>query len=79
MPLPYHNGQNYIQYYPNEVIKNAIFLGDANHATGIHVIKNLGITHIVNVTDCIPNAFNHVEYKHINIEDLPGVSIIDHF
>jgi len=56
-----------------------MFLGDANHATGKYVKDNLGITHIVNVTDCIPCHLKDVKYLHIDIEDLPGVKIIDHF
>lgn len=45
------------QYYPNEIIKDWIFLGDANHATSKYVIKNLEISHIANITDCLKNTF----------------------
>ena len=49
--------QTFIQYYPNEILEGLLYLGDANHATSAHVMKNMKITHIVNVTDVIPNAF----------------------
>ena len=45
-------------------------------------MKNLKITHIVNVTDgCIPNAFEgpKIKYLKIEISDLPGVQIGDNF
>lgn len=52
-----NTGQQYHQFYPNEILEDQLFLGDANHATSKYVIKNLKITHIVNVTDDVNNEF----------------------
>ena len=46
-----------MQYYPNEVLKDFLYLGDANHATSKYVVQNLGITHILNVTTTVENRF----------------------
>lgn len=58
-----------------------MYLGDANHATSVHAMKNLKITHIANITDVIPNAFEGPKFKYlqISINDLPGVQITDNF
>ena len=60
-----------------------MYLGDANHATNWYVIKNLRITHIANITDCVENAFDNdehdISYLQIEAEDVKGESIIDYF
>ena len=43
--------------YPNCIIKNKLYLGTGNQATNETTIKNLGITHIVNVTAHIGMPF----------------------
>ena len=67
--------------YPNEILEDLLYLGDANHATSPHAMKNLKITHIANITDVIPNAFEgpKIKYLKVSISDLPDVQIIDNF
>ena len=43
-------------------------------------MKNLKITHVLNVTDALPNIFEdawdmHINYLRVNIEDLNHVNI----
>lgn len=66
--------------YPNEIIDRRLYLGDKSHAEDENVIHNLGITHILNVTNNIPNTFEEsktlkVTYQRINIEDNKDVPI----
>ena len=53
----YNTSQSYRQLYPNEILENLLFLGDANHASSKFVISNLKITHVANITDTIENVF----------------------
>lgn len=55
--LEHHSGHAFVQYYPNEIIPGKLFLGDANHATQEYVVRNLKLTHIANITNCVPRAF----------------------
>lgn len=55
--LEHHSGHSFVQYYPSEIIPGKLFLGDANHATQEYVVRNLNLTHIANITDCVPRAF----------------------
>jgi hypothetical protein len=43
--------------YPNEILSGKLYLGDQFDAKDMNVIKNLKITHVVNVTSEIPNYF----------------------
>jgi hypothetical protein len=63
-------GMKFYQYYPCQILKNKLYLGDANHACSKYVIKNLGITHIANITDCVPCTFqDEVNYLHLECLD----------
>jgi hypothetical protein len=57
--LELHNGLKFVQQYPCSILKGRLYLGDANHAQQKYVIKNMRISHIVNVTDCIENVFDN--------------------
>jgi protein-tyrosine phosphatase len=66
--------------YPSEILDRRLYLGDKTHAQNSIVLHNLGITHILNVTDCIPNKFedskdHDIIYQKINIEDKDDVPI----
>lgn len=37
--------------YPSEILDRRLYLGDKTHAQDKAVIHNLGITHILNVSD----------------------------
>lgn len=43
--------------YPSAILEGKLYLGDQFDAKDMNVIKNLKITHIVNVTSEIPNYF----------------------
>jgi hypothetical protein len=75
-----------VQHYPNNILRKRLYLGDANHATNEYVVRNLKITHIANITDCVPRMFEDVDYMNQKIEylqivvaDRENESIIDHF
>jgi len=66
--------------YPSEIIDRRLYLGDATHAGNKTVLFNLGITHILNVSNNIPNTFEesktiNISYQKINIEDSKDVPI----
>lgn len=70
--------------YPNEIIDEKLFLGDANHAKDWQMMEDLKISHIVNATDLVPNHFEDhesvkIEYLKIPISDQHGVNIKDYF
>lgn len=61
--------------YPSEILQNCLYLGDAHHSRDKEVIKTLGITHILNVTEEITNSFENsgelgISYKKIDLEDV---------
>lgn len=60
--------------YPSEIFENWLYLGSGNSAKNELVIQSLGITHILNVSDNVPNYFENdphfkITYENINIED----------
>jgi hypothetical protein len=66
--------------YPSEILDRRLYLGDKSHAQSSIVLHNLGITHILNVTNCVPNKFedskdHDIIYQKINIEDKDDVPI----
>ena len=66
--------------YPSEIMDRRLYLGDKTHCENETIIHNLGITHILNVSDCIPNTFEEsktlkMTYKKINIQDSAEVPI----
>ena len=66
--------------YPSEILDRRLYLGDQTHAQNETILHNLGITHVLNVTDWIPNKFEdsktiNINYHCINIEDSADVPI----
>jgi predicted protein tyrosine phosphatase len=60
--------------YPSEIMDRRLYLGDKTHCQNETIIHNLGITHILNISDCIPNKFEDskslkLTYTKVNIED----------
>jgi dethiobiotin synthetase len=72
-----------MQYYPCSILKGRLYLGDANHATSWYVIKNMRITHIGNITNCVKNEFDTEEYDinycQIEVEDTAAEDLTDYF
>jgi len=57
-----------------------MYLGDQYHAADKLILSHLRVTHILNVSNLIPNHFEasrsiKVEYMRINIEDQDSVQI----
>ena len=55
-------------------------MGDQFHAQDRDVLNELGITHVLNITNLLPNFFEDdpfmaIEYLKINIEDRKEVAI----
>jgi hypothetical protein len=66
---------------PNEIIKGRLYLGNEKQARSEGVINALKITHIVNATKTIPNAFesNGVSYIRVHVEDSNVAPLCLHF
>jgi len=69
--------------YPNEIIPNFLFLGNARQSSDIDVLNDLSITHLV---DASGNQVSSqaaeslgTSYIHIDIDDTPDVNIAQYF
>ncbi|ETW09394.1 hypothetical protein H310_00007 [Aphanomyces invadans] len=67
--------------YPNEILDSFLFLGNMWHAQSPSVIRNLGITHIVNASLDTNNVFDEagVAYHEVKIKDDIHANIAAHF
>nr|CCA13937.1 dual specificity phosphatase putative [Albugo laibachii Nc14] len=67
--------------YPNEILEGFLFLGNMWHAQSRKVIRDLGITHIVNASLDVGNEFESVGvvYCTVTIKDRPGENISQFF
>ena len=55
-------------------------MGDAEDASHLAPLKDLGIEYIVNATSEEPNHFpDEIKYLNIQIEDQPGADLAQHF
>lgn len=79
----FHNSLSFMQYYPCSILKGRLYLGDANHATNWYVLKNMRITHIANITNCVQNEFDddehNISYCQIEVEDTANEDLTDYF
>ncbi|XP_018973206.2 serine/threonine/tyrosine-interacting-like protein 1 [Cyprinus carpio] len=56
--------------YPSEILEGALYQGSASHAHDYRIIKNLHITHVVNATAEISDAFPSVlRYLRLRLSD----------
>jgi hypothetical protein len=69
--------------YPNEIMPGFLFLGNARQAGDVNVLRDLGITHIVDASgmEVSRSAAEslHLDYLSINIDDSPDTNIAHHF
>ncbi|EQC35719.1 hypothetical protein SDRG_06997 [Saprolegnia diclina VS20] len=67
--------------YPNELLDGFLFLGNMWHAQSSSVVRNLGITHIVNASLDTGNVFEAagVAYHEVKIKDDIYANIAAHF
>ena len=68
------NRYNFLLYskvkdYPNEIIPMFLYLGSEKHAYNPLIIKNLKITHILNVTKNGKNKFSDIKYCKVLVMD----------
>ncbi|CAB3994465.1 serine threonine tyrosine-interacting 1 [Paramuricea clavata] len=63
--------KKYLQAYPSEIVEGKLYQGRGDQATNKTVVKNLKVTHIVNVCTEHRNAFpEEITYLSIDVEDL---------
>ena len=68
--------KKYLQTYPSEIVDRKLYQGRGDQATNRTVVKNLKVTHIVNVCTEHRNAFpEEITYLNINVEDLNSSSL----
>lgn len=80
--------------FPSEILEGLLYLGSAKSACSEEVMKHLGITHVLNVSDDIPNYFEtnskrqwsysnvdcfNINYENIFIEDTEDAPIHHYF
>eukprot|EP01060_Flectonema_neradi_P037979 TRINITY_DN7832_c0_g1_i1.p1 TRINITY_DN7832_c0_g1~~TRINITY_DN7832_c0_g1_i1.p1 ORF type:complete len:351 (+),score=43.01 TRINITY_DN7832_c0_g1_i1:82-1053(+) len=58
---------------PPSLVTDRIYLGNAQNALSLHQLQDLGITHIVNVSQEVPNAHESsgISYYSVSVEDTP--------
>ena len=91
-PDDYKQSRDYSKQYnkkknpslPSCIIDDWLYLGSHSHCKSIQVIKQLGITHILNCSDIIPPYFLfdneiNVKYAKISIGDWYNTDIFDYF
>lgn len=67
--------------YPNEILEGFLFLGNMWHAQSKKVLRDLGITHIVNASLDVGNVFENIGvlYCIVTIKDRPEENISQFF
>ena len=79
--MSHSNDEN--TYYPNAILLNKLYLGTGQQAVTSKIMKNLKITHIVNVTKEIGCPFDNdkdkIKYIQIEVNDLENASIDKYF
>ena len=66
--------------YPSEIVKHRLYLGNAIHSGNAKILRDLNISHIVNVSRLMRNAFeSSIEYHRIPISDFHTADIEKYF
>ncbi|CAG9335484.1 unnamed protein product [Blepharisma stoltei] len=67
--------------FPNEIIPKFLYLGNHEHAENYDVLRTLGITHVLNSTKNVKNAFKEhgIRYCRVFVEDSEEEKIHYHF
>jgi protein-tyrosine phosphatase len=75
-----HTHRPHFPGYPSEVDEDFLYLGDHTHANNRGHLLQLGITHVLNVSNEVDNAFpDSFEYLRLTLPDDPDVDIARHF
>eukprot|EP01084_Bolivina_argentea_P146761 256889_1 len=56
--------------YPSQIIDDQYFLGNANHCRDEIILKNLGITHIINCSKQIKNKFEKITLENVSNDEM---------
>eukprot|EP01084_Bolivina_argentea_P306147 528968_1 len=66
--------------YPSQIIDDWLYLGSAYHARDLHILKKLGITHVLNVTNNVKNYFGgQFIYAQLPLNDIGNDAIYNYF
>jgi rhodanese-related sulfurtransferase len=70
--------------YPSEIFEDFLYLSNCKVAKDFGILQTLGITHILNVSDNIPNHFEEdphvkINYGNIDVVDVETARIDEHF
>ncbi|CAI2369367.1 unnamed protein product [Moneuplotes crassus] len=69
--------------YPSEIFEAFLYLSNCKVAKDADLLQTLGITHILNVSDNVPNYFEEnylgLKYSNIEIDDVEDAPIEDYF
>ena len=63
----------------NQVLRS-LYIGNKEDAQASSMLKQMGITHVVNATDSLPNYYNHrLKYHQVPVKDSPDANIAQFF
>lgn len=69
--------------YPSEIFEAFLYLSNCKVAKDANILETLGITHILNVSDSVPNYFEEnylgLKYYNIDVEDVENAPIEKYF
>ena len=72
--------EKYLTIYPSVVLDNQLYLGTGVQATNWKVIRDLKITHIINISiEHLCPFTDKIKYLHLELEDVEDVLLKDRF
>ncbi|CAF0982851.1 unnamed protein product [Rotaria sp. Silwood1] len=72
--------EKFLTIYPSVVLDNQLYLGTGHQATNWKVVRDLKITHIINISvehQCV--FTDKIKYLHLELEDMEDVLLKDRF
>ncbi|CAF0842930.1 unnamed protein product [Rotaria sordida] len=72
--------EKFLTIYPSVVLDNQLYLGTGHQATNWKVVRDLKITHIINISiehHCV--FTDKIKYLHLELEDMEDVLLKDRF
>ncbi|CAF3660216.1 unnamed protein product [Rotaria socialis] len=72
--------EKFLTIYPSVVLDNQLYLGTGHQATNWKVVRDLKLTHIINISvehQCV--FYDKIKYLHIELEDNEDVFLKDRF
>ncbi|CAF0835450.1 unnamed protein product [Adineta ricciae] len=72
--------EKFLTIYPSVILDNQLYLGTGHQATNWKVIRDLKITHIINISFEHQCVFpDKIKYLHLQLEDMEDVLLKDRF